>query len=196
MEAGERWMLRDVAGNPLYAWDSRGHRFRTTYDPLRRPTDVLLLDGTTPEIVVGRTVYGESRPNPEAANLRGEVVQLFDQAGVFSSAAYDFKGNLLTSQRQLAREYRIALDWSAAVPPALETDIYTSGTRFDALNRPTELTTPDGSVIRPAYNDANLLERVEASLHGAAIPTPFVTDVDYDAKGQRTRIDADNRSAR
>ena len=25
MEAGERWMLNDVAGKPLYGWDSRGH---------------------------------------------------------------------------------------------------------------------------------------------------------------------------
>ena len=32
MEAGERWMLNDVAGKPLYAWDSRDHRFRTVYD--------------------------------------------------------------------------------------------------------------------------------------------------------------------
>ena len=45
MEAGERWMLNDVAGQPIYAWDSRGHRFRTTYDALRRPPDVLLREG-------------------------------------------------------------------------------------------------------------------------------------------------------
>ena len=64
MEAGERWMLSDVAGKPLYAWDSRDHRFRTAYDPLRRPTDSFLLEGAGPELVVGRTIYGESRPKP------------------------------------------------------------------------------------------------------------------------------------
>ncbi len=42
------------------------------------------------------------------------------------------------------------------------------------------------SVIRPGYNEANLLERVEVNLRGAAVATPFVTDIDYDAKGQRT----------
>ena len=41
MEAGERWMLNDVAGKPIHAWDSRDHQFRTDYDPLRRPTDSL-----------------------------------------------------------------------------------------------------------------------------------------------------------
>ena len=29
MEAGERWMLNDVTGKPLRAWDSRDHQFRT-----------------------------------------------------------------------------------------------------------------------------------------------------------------------
>src|SRR5439155_5707018 len=82
MEAGERWMLNDVAGKPLYAWDSRDHRFRTAYDPLRRPTDSFLRQGAGAEITVGRSIYGESHPNPEASNLRGKVVELRDQAGV------------------------------------------------------------------------------------------------------------------
>ena len=37
MDAGERWMLSDVTGNPIRAWDSRGHYFSTHYDALRRP---------------------------------------------------------------------------------------------------------------------------------------------------------------
>ena len=37
MEAGARWMLNDVAGKPIRAWDSRGHNFTTSYDALRRP---------------------------------------------------------------------------------------------------------------------------------------------------------------
>ena len=37
MEAGERWMLNDVTGKPIRAWDSRGHNFKTEYDSLRRP---------------------------------------------------------------------------------------------------------------------------------------------------------------
>lgn len=38
MEAGERWTLNDVADNPIRAWDSRGHKFMSHYDSLRRPT--------------------------------------------------------------------------------------------------------------------------------------------------------------
>ena len=68
----------------------------------------------------------KANPNPEAKNLRGKVVQLFDQAGLVTTEAYDFKGNLLQSQRQLAREYKATLDWLTAVP--LEPEVYTSRT--------------------------------------------------------------------
>src|SRR3712207_8835672 len=38
----------------------------------------------------------------------------------------------------------------------------------------------------------SLLERVEANLHGAQPATAFVANIDYDAKGQRTRIEYGN----
>jgi RHS repeat-associated protein len=193
MEAGERWVLKDVAGKPLYAWDSRGQRFRTVYDPLRRPTDSFVSEGAGAELFVGRTVYGEDAPSPDAHNLRGKTWKLFDQAGVVTSDEYDFKGNLLRGRRELAAEYRTTLDWSAAVP--LEASLYVHGTRYDALNRPTEITAPDGSVVRHAYNEANLLERVEVSPQGAPSNTPFTTfvaAVAYDARGRRTLIDYGN----
>ena len=62
---------------------------------------------------------------------------------------------------------------------------------------PTELTAPDNSVIRPDYNEANLLERVDANLRGVQqdgepIWTAFVTDIGYDAKGPRPLIDYGN----
>jgi RHS repeat-associated protein len=207
MEAGERWMLNDVAGKPLYAWDSRDHRFRTAYDALRRPTDSFLTEGGGAEIAVGHSIYGESRPNPETGNLRGKVVELRDQAGIVTSDKYDFKGNLLESRRSLAQEYKATLNWSGAVP--LEAETYISRTRYDALNRPTQLIAPHSdqagttvNVIQPGYNDADLLEQVYAWLNQGAEPGNLldpatanlhaVTDIDYDAKGQRVLIDHGN----
>lgn len=186
MDAGERWIINDAVGKPLYAWDSRDHRFRTAHDSLRRPADSFLRIGTDPELLVGRTVYGETLPNPEASNLRCMVVQSFDQAGKVISDQYDFKGNLLQSRRQLAVEYKTNLDWSHIVP--LQASIFNAGTRYDALNRPIEITTPDNSIVRTSYNEANLLDRIDANLRGAPAATPFVTDIDYDAKGQRTLV--------
>ena len=48
------------------------------------------------------------------------------------------------------------------------------------------MTTPDDSVNRSTFNEANLLEKVDVNLRGAPTATPFVTNIDYDAKGQRT----------
>ena len=186
MDAGDRWTLNDTAGKQLYAWDSRGHRMRTVHDVLRRPTLSLLRDGNGAEWLVGRTVYGEGSPAPEISNLRGKAVELFDQAGVVTSTAYDFKGNLLFGQRRLATDFRDTIDWSGEV--ALEPVIYETATRYDALNRPISLSLPAGNTIHPTYNSANLIERVEAALNGAENPIRFVTAIEYDARGQRQRI--------
>jgi RHS repeat-associated protein len=207
MEAGERWMLNDVAGKLLYSWDSREHGFRTAYDPLRRPTDSFLREGTATEIVVGRSVYGEMQATPEGKNLRGKVFQVRDQAGIVTSDEYDFKGNMLRSQRQLAQDYKASLDWSAAVP--LQAETYRSRTRYDALNRPTQLIAPYSdqpgatiNVVEPIFNEANLLERVHAWLNQNAEPAGWldpdtavlhaVTNLDYNAKGQRDFIEFGN----
>jgi RHS repeat-associated protein len=203
MEAGERWMLNDVEGNPIRAWDDRNHQFRTAYDQLRRPTESYLSEDAGAEMLAERTVYGEIQPNPEANNLRGQVVQLFDQAGAVTNDDYDFKGNLLSSRRRLAQAYKTTLDWSAAVP--LEAPIYINRTRYDALNRPIQLIAPHSdqpgtkiNVIQPGYNEANLLEQVNAWLNQNAEPAGLldpatanldaVTDIDYDSKGQRIQI--------
>ena len=191
MDAGERWMLNDLAGKPLYSWDSRDHRFRTVYDQLRRPVESrLLVEGAASELLVGRTVYGEAKADPEANNLRGKTVEAFDQAGTVTTDQYDFKGNLLRTRRQLAQEYKETLNWKTPVP--LEPAIYATSTRYDALNRPTQMTLPDRSVIHLIYNEANLPEQVGARLRGAASVTQFIRDIDYDARGQRTLIDFGN----
>jgi RHS repeat-associated protein len=191
MEAGERWGLGDVVGKPIRAWDSRRHQFRSAYDPLRRPSASYLREAAGPERQIARTLYGESRPDAEEENLRGKAVQLCDQGGVVSFERFDFKGNLLASRRQLAREYQATLDWSA--DPELEPEIFSSATGYDALNRPVSATAPDGSVHRPGFNEAGLLESMALQLRGAGEAIPFVTNIDYNSRGQRILVDYGNQ---
>lgn len=198
MEAGKRWSLSDVAGKPLYTWGSRGHRFRSVFDVLQRPTEAFLLQAGGPEVLLGRSIYGESRPKPEANNLRGKLVELFDQAGVITSDRYDFKGNPLGGARQLVDTVRVngrpepayknRVDWQqytgpndASSPVRLSAERYASQTRFDALSRPIQMVAPHSdqagasiNVIQPSYNDANLLERMDVWLDEGNVPGALI----------------------
>jgi RHS repeat-associated protein len=182
MEAGERWILNDITGKPIRAWDSRRFIRRMTYDALRRPTGLFVTENGA-ELQAERTVYGESLG--DSANHRTRAHQVFDGAGVVTSEAYDFKGNLLRSKRELLPDYKQAVNWLQNPLPNDGTLI--SSASYDALNRKLAVTTPDGSVYRPTFNEANLLDRISLELRGGAV-TPFVTNIDYNARGQRKLI--------
>jgi RHS repeat-associated protein len=228
MEAGARWMLNDVAGNPIRAWDSRDHIFCTEYDPLRRPLRIRVI-GADPErpaepLLTERLVYGEQHPEAERLNLRGALYLHLDQAGAAIDEEHDFKGNLLRASRRIATKYDRPINWApadgalpqgatdrfdagdleAVLSSELEAHTFSSQTSYDALDRPVTLTTPRApemqpSVILHGYNEAGLLDRVEVVLHGATtgggapLRTPFVTNIDYNARGQRQRIQYGNR---
>jgi RHS repeat-associated protein len=201
MDAGTRWHLPDVLGKPRYDWDSRDHRVRHDYDVDRRPTGLYVRTGAGPaEPLAELTVYGEGQG--PAANHRGRVYQQFDAAGVVTHMAYDFKGNLVASSRQLLQNYQDQVDWAAAANP-LESDIFVTRTLYDALNRVTQRQEPHASaarvnVVRPGYNEANLLQRVDVWLGRTSEPTTLldpatadrhaVTNIVYDAKGRRSLI--------
>ena len=187
IDAGERWMLVDVLGGAWRAWDLKGHELRTQYDELRRPTHLFVVEAGGAPRLAERTEYGEGSPEARERNRLGRVYRHFDAAGVVTNEEYDFKGNPTRVTRGLAAEYTSPLDWSARPEPALvDEPPFAQVTEYDALNRPTRVLTPDGSETRPSYNEAGLLDRVEARVHG--IDRTFVSGIDYNAKGQRVRI--------
>jgi RHS repeat-associated protein len=213
MEAGERWTLNDATGKPILGWNSRNYVFRTEYDVLHRPLKSYVRGGDpseanpsvfAQEILVGQTIYGDNADagltaqQQVQANLRGKVFRHCDSAGIVVSDLYDFKGNMPRSSRQFASDYRNPPDWSQN--PALEGETFSNATTYDALNRAIAATAPDGSVYRPTFSEAGLLEQVDVNLRGAQVNgqpvwTPFVTGITYNAKGQRTLIQCGNGAA-
>jgi RHS repeat-associated protein len=213
MDGGARRTLADLAGQPIRSWDARGHAFRTRYDPARRPTQRYVSTNGAPEILLDRSVYGEGLP---ALNLCGRLYRHYDTAGVALTDQCDYKGNVLSSARQLASEYHQSIDWSpladltdgaaldaAAAPLLIAADRFTSTTTYDALNRPIQVVTPHSAgmnpnVLRPSYNEAGLLDRLDVWLQQSAAPAGLldpatagllaVTGIRYNARRQRARL--------
>lgn len=222
MEAGERWMLGNIVGKPIRGWDGRGYLRAASYDELQRPSGLTVTGNGWNNILVEKTVYGDSRlggpTNPEQTNHRGKVYQAYDVAGVIASIGvnpltnqnegYDFKGNPLREKRQLVAgaSYKTAVDWNQN--PVLG-ESFTSSRRYDALNRVIQQIAPHSdstgtklNLIQLGYNEANILETIDIWLQQTAEPPGLlapatasfstIINIDYDEKGQRTLVEYGN----
>jgi RHS repeat-associated protein len=154
-------------------------------------------------------------------NLRGKPYKHHDASGLIISMGrnpatgldegFDFKGNLLRGAGQLIRDYTSIPDWSQN--PPVEPEIFANSARYDALNRPVQIVAPHSDrpgsklhITRPGYNEAGLLERVDLWLEQESEPSTLlelntasrrlVTDIDYNAKGQRLKIEQGEGSGR
>ncbi|MFE9018148.1 SpvB/TcaC N-terminal domain-containing protein [Streptomyces sp. NPDC007808] len=188
MEAGTRRLLSDIGGQPVVVWEVTGAGAdriqQTSYDRLRRPVGVVLGEGAAARITE-RITYGEAAPEAARYNLRGQVWQARDGSGLLTNT-YDVHGNPATAGRRLARAHREVLDWAGSVP--LEPETWTTGTAYDALSRPTLRTHPDTTTVRFIYGAGGLLDLVTVRLPGEQADTPFVSGIDYNARGQRTLV--------
>ncbi len=196
-DSGDRWVLNDCTGKPIYKFDSKSQTFHTIYDAIRRPLQSTVAKGAAGPIVFNLITYGEGQADDMTLNLRTRIYEHRDQAGIVTSKSFDFKGNLLESTRVLTTDYQDDINWGVA--HTLELETFTSESEFDALNRVTRAVAPNSNaavanVAVPSYNETGQLQSVAVHLRGAAAATPFVTNIDYNEKSQRARIDYANGS--
>ncbi len=147
----------------------------------------------------------------QALNLRGQPYLIFDCAGEVTNDQFDFKANLLSSTRRLAADFTTEPKWNTApndltgltnptavqsaannyLDPISTTPLTTfqAQSAYDALNRITSRTTPDGSVSLPTYNAAGLLETLQVAVGPGATPGTVISNIDYNARGQRILYD-------
>lgn len=208
-EKGETWMFMDILGRLVRAWDNNTREYFASYDILHRPLGQYVREGGA-DTLLSYIVYGDSHPNAQNLNLIGMAYQLYDQAGVVTVTGADFKGNPHSVERRLAEEFRQKVNWqpleglndigliAAAAEPLLYTDhlgnpeVFSTSSQFDALSRPTETLLPDGTVIRPVYNESNLLNALTAQIRGAGPFIPFLQNQDFNALGQRESVEYGN----
>jgi RHS repeat-associated protein len=243
MDAGDRRMLMDAAGQPLLAWDynerkdastprlfKEHRRVRVVYDALHRPLERWLRvrdesTGASRESLVERFRYGEGVTNAKRLNLRGKVWQHYDCSGVAQTDEFDLSEKPRVLRRRLASDIEAPVhDWNGVqlanvhvgTAAAFEGDVFTLRTDYDALGRATRIynwhvESPNNSgqsdrvaVYLPSYNERGLLAAETLLVRARKTPgghqvvagttrsQDAIKRIDYDAKGQRTRLDCGN----
>jgi RHS repeat-associated protein len=195
IDAGLRTSVLDAVGNLIEFRDSRGCLVLREYDALNRLKSLWARNSVTESFTQREKLeYGDEliHAQAEQKNLLGKLTAHFDEAGVVRFAEYDFKGNLLEKSRQTIKDAEIAngwvADWNAnGAELKLGNQIYLTTTKYDALNRLTEVLYPadvnnDQATLRPSYNRAGTLESVQFD------EATYVERIAYNARGQRNFI--------
>ena len=200
MDAGQRWLLFNVPGKLFRIWDERNHEFQYYYDELFRPTHNKVIGGEGSAILdntYDRTIYGESllladRSNEtelKSKNILGKVIKHYDTGGVVLTPEYNFKEQPEFTTRKLFKYYKSFANWvDANLLIDLEDEEFTSVFETDALGRKIEQTAPDSSKVFYFYNETGLLKSETVTMFNPDQTKTLIKDIDYNEKGQRSKI--------
>ena len=222
IDSGVRRTVMDGVGNTIEQRDSKGALILAAYDRLQRPTRLWARDDAGGQITLRQRMhYGDGGTSDQAPaeraamrdkNLLGYVNRHYDEAGLATVAAVDFKGNVLEKARRVVADAPIIavfdeapangwhvvpfqVDWDVRPHQTLadregellETAAYRITATYDALNRLKRMQLPADAKgkrreLRPTYDNAGGLESVFLD------DKLYVERIAYDAKGQRLLI--------
>ncbi len=216
MDAGDRWMVNDAAGQPMVAWDvndrtdTAGNTVRerrvyvTDYDSLHRPTALWLRVNAGTAARIERYEYQDGLLN-DLNNLNGQLVRQYDPSGLTETIRRDYAGNIREETRRLNNQPAApAIDWANNPQASLSALTFARLSDFDALGRLTRQfnwhrSAPGSPVAlyEPRYNERGSLVSESLTLRlvktasdittGPATTTSVpIQDVRYDEKGQKT----------
>ncbi len=198
-DAGVKRLLQAVDGQPIWSQDARGTITEPKYDELRRPIEswIIPMGNELAKFLAVKTLYdkdetiNESKESAQGRNAIGQIIRLEDQSGVIENTAFDFKGNIKASERKLWEQYKgniNLMNVNTVLKKNNKDRIFSVSSDFDALNRVKQSVAPDGSFFTPLYNKTNQLKSLSVNLTSNSLATSFVKNIDYNARGQRTRI--------
>lgn len=194
VDAGPKWVFPAVDKQVIWSKDANGNQLVYRFDALRRPTQSWVKTAQASSYFLAQEqLYGEQSNLP---NMKGKVWRIFDGAGMVENLECDFKGNLVSTRRQLLQNKKGLPQWAQALDPWLSTaqanasllssEVFKSDSSFDALNRLIEHTLPNGTHKTFVYNKSNLLKATQVD------GQDYVRFIDYNAKGQREHIEYGN----
>ncbi|TDD34975.1 hypothetical protein E1287_15245 [Actinomadura sp. KC06] len=201
IDTGVTRTVYDAIGNTVESSDGRGALVLRGYDVTTRPLRIWARDAQGERLTLReKYVYGEA-DSPIEDNRRGRLIQHYDEAGLVTVDAYDFKGNPLETTRSVIADTDILAvfdppppDWRVPAfrvdwdePARLEPRTYRSSLRYDAMNRPTSLTHPEDAEGRRREQTFSY-DRSGALAAMALDGEPLIGHIEYNARGQRLLI--------
>ena len=188
IDAGNDLQLPDAMDRLIRAWDPRGIEQRIAYDGIGREVTRTTLSPGEPPAVITANVYGESAglPNPEAVNVRGRLVQAFDQAGVVTILAYTPGGSVAAKQRQVRTDPSTVADWSTMSTGGLDARVFSSTFTYDGHDSIAEESLEDGIVRRYQRRPDGTTGQITVSTADGGLDNEIIlVDSEVDARGQR-----------
>ncbi|KAJ8130431.1 hypothetical protein O1611_g3197 [Lasiodiplodia mahajangana] len=189
-DSGETWELANCLGQPMLTRNGQNGTLRFGYDAIRRlEAEWLKLEGQS-EILVSKFVFGESQPNAADHNLRTQVYQRYDQAGLVQNNDFDFKGNCVSAQTQLAEDYKGLLNWAGGdLPlPLLESTVFPYEATYNARNQARTTAAADGSRTSRTYNIGGELQTLDFTHHATNHSTVVITSTAYTPDKKRESV--------
>ena len=154
----------DDNGNLIRTVDTKGQVVETQYDAANRPVRETLhdTDGRPTEVNAIYHYDGDLDARyPGVQNTLGRLAYIEDQAGTIHYA-YDARGNVIASLRHFREEGYT----------------FVTRTRFDAMNRVSQVIYPDGTALDYEYDAGGLLQRIPG----------IVDKIEYTPANQRANI--------
>jgi len=152
----------DEVGNLTNQTDAKGQTITFEYDSLNRLTN---------KLTNGQTAVTYQYDDTTRSYSKGGLSTVQDESGQ-TDFYYDNLGREIKTVKTISGTF------------------YTVHRAYDALDRLTNVTYPDGEVVNYTYNKVAGIETVYSNFEG--LTTNHVTNVNYNALGQMTYIEYDN----
>lgn len=185
-DSGCTYGITDNHDCPVYTVNAEGVYKRIKYDGLLRPLETFV-DGIG---VTERILYGEQSADSREKNLRGQALQIQDQAGVEQFHVYTFKGYIKRKSRRLCGCYEKAVDWREV--NTLEEEGFEEAFDYNTTGQVIERVTPDGVSYCYEYDYLSLLKKVKKLEKTSSVS--IIKDIIYNADGKPQEIKYGNQA--
>ncbi|WP_135079062.1 SpvB/TcaC N-terminal domain-containing protein [Terasakiella sp. SH-1] len=190
--------LDNAFGQQLWSWTTREYCQLLSYDRLQRKSKLKIkkMEGTRGPVasyddfnLVEVFSYGEQKGLSEQElqdrNLNGALYELKDLSGIITNDLCSLNGENIKASRQMASAYKEPADWRKDV--ALDDEVHTTITTYNALGHPLNQTSPDGSKTNNRYNFTGALIGIDVDFKDEPCQS-IIKNIDYNAQGLRSMV--------